>query len=1258
MPSTDPTDALNLLNAGYVADLYEQYRRDPASVDPEWRSLFDSGAGGFEPVAPAAGSGNGGPAEAEASRRPPAEAAEAVAPKAETPEAEAPTAAASVPDGATRITGPAARLAQNMVASLAVPTATSFREIGTAAMERLRRELNGRIAPRKVSFTHLIGWAIVQAATGQRSMSHAYAEIDGTPYRVDPGAINLGLAVDVERRDGSRFLMVPVIRAADGLDFAAFHARYEELVEKVRTSRAAPDDFTGATITLTNPGTLGTTASVPRLMPSQGTIVATGTIRDVGPDRRMTISSTYDHRIIQGAESGLFLQRIERLLAGEDGFYAGVFGSLDAGEPPAEEGSAADTEPPPAERAAPDAPGASTTAIPVDEPSAAEAAGAPAPGTEVPSATSGDQLRAVAAGMALVKAYRNFGHTAARLDPLGSEPPGDPALDPEPLGLTPELMAQVPADLLRIYVPGATLAEALPHLRDTYAGAIAYEVEHIGSHEERVWLRQVIESGEHRRPMESDDQVALLERLISVETLERFLHRAYLGQKRFSIEGLDAMVPMLDVILGDAADQGARKVIIGMAHRGRLNVLAHVVGVSYEAILSEFEAGRGGVETQASPKGGSDDVKYHLGAEGGYLTADDEEVRVVLSPNPSHLEAVNPVIEGRTRADQSDRSGATVKLNPALTLPVQIHGDAAFAAQGVVAETLNLARLEGYTTGGTLHVIANNQVGFTTGPREGRSTDYSSDLAKGFDAPIIHVNADDPEACLAAARLAMMYRERFGHDVVIDLVGYRRYGHNEGDEPAYSQPSMYATIAEHPSVRELYQAILVDAGVIGHDEAEGKVKAAQRELAAHQAALRKGTEEAEGELDRGSEAIPPEEVGEPETAVELDRLRALNTALSSPPDGFTVHPKLVKQLERRAVGLDAPDEPRVDWGHAEQLAFASLLTEGTPIRLTGQDTVRGTFSQRHAGLWDASTGALHVPLQHLPDARASFEAHNSPLSEYACLGFEYGYAVAARDALVLWEAQYGDFVNGAEIIIDQFLVSGMAKWRQTSRLTLLLPHGYEGSGPEHSSARLERFLALGAEGNIRVVYPTTPAQYFHLLRRQARHHDARPLVVMTPKSLLRLPQAASRPADLAGGSFRPVLDDPRLAGDDRAAGKVRRLLLCSGKVYYDLVGSDHFEKAGGDVAVVRVERLYPFPTEELQAVIDRYPKIESFAWIQEEPRNMGARKFVLPRIRHLVPYRIPLGDISRPERSRPAEGYPAAHQLEQGRIVREALTER
>jgi 2-oxoglutarate dehydrogenase E1 component len=1176
--------ALDSVNAGYLAELYELYRHDPASVEPEWRRLFDSGQSGFEPI------------RTPAAERPGRDGRE------ETP--------AALPPGATPISGPAARLASNMAGSLSVPTATSFRDLEVSVLEARRRELNAQVAPRKVSLTHLIGWAIVRAATEQRSMAHAFFEVDGAAYRVDPGTIGLGLAVDVERSGGTHFLVVPVIKGADDLDFAGFHARYEELVAGARGNRLSPDDFAGATITLTNPGTLGTTASVPRLMPGQGTIVATGAIRDVGAQRVMTISSTYDHRIIQGAESGAFLRRIEGLLRGDEGFYEELFASLGA------------------------------TAGPL--PAAAEPAVRGALG-------SAEDLRAIAAAVALVRAFRSFGHLAARLDPLGSQPLGDPALDPEPLGLTPEVMAAIPADLLRVDVPGATLAEALPNLQATYCGSIAYEVEHIASHEERVWLRQVIESGAHRQPPTPDEQRALLGRLTQVAGLERFLHKAYLGQKRFSIEGLDAMVPMLDRILADAGEAGTLNAVIGMAHRGRLNVLAHIVGIGYDAVLSEFEAGRGGGEAPAM-KGGSDDVKYHLGAEGTYTTPQGHEIRVTLAPNPSHLEAVNPVVEGHARAQQTDRSGPIARADHNHTLPILIHGDAAFAAQGVVAETFNMARLAGYSTGGTIHVIANNQVGFTTGPQEGRSTVYSSDLAKGFDVPIIHVNADDPEACLAAARLAMTYRRRFGGDVVIDVVGYRRYGHNEGDEPSYTHPRMYAAIADHASVAELYADDLVRAGVLSRDEIEAVSAAMTQELTDRQRALR--ARHATPQFDRGDEAIETEEAPEPRTAVDEETLRRLNEELLTWPEEIEVNAKLVRQLERRRAALES-GEPAIEWAQAESLAFASLLTEGIPVRLTGQDSVRGTFSQRHQSLFDPRSGRPYTPIQHLRRARASFELHNSPLSEYACLGFEYGYAATAPGALVLWEAQYGDFVNGAEIIVDQFIIAGLAKWRQTSRLTLLLPHGYEGSGPEHSSARLERFLALGAEGNIRVIYPTTPAQYFHLLRRQAKHADLRPMVVMTPKSLLRLPQAASSLAELTDGAFASVLDDPRTRGADPES--VRRVILCSGKVYYDLVTSD-LRDQHPEVAVVRVERLYPFPSDELGALLARYPKAEKVSWVQEEPRNMGARKFVLPKIRHLVPFRVPLGDISRPERSRPAEGYPAAHLAEQTRIVTEALT--
>ncbi len=1204
MPTDEPNEAeriahaLEGVNAGYVAEMQEQFLRDPASVDPEWRALF-------QPRIPPIGAG---PVEEAPDEAAPVELVSDLAAAA----AAAPSAAtvAMLPAGATPLKGPAARLAQNMTASLAVPTATSFRDVSVAVLEARRRELNERMAPRRVSFTHLIGWAIVQAAVEQPGMIRHFGEADGQAYRVDPTSVNLGLAVDVERSGGARFLVVPVIRDANAMDFARFHAAYEELVGKARANRLSPDDFVGASITLTNPGTLGTTASVARLMPGQGAIVATGAIRTVADDRLMTLSSTYDHRVIQGAESGAFLRRIDQLLGGADDFYEMLFASVGAGLPAS------------ASAAAPAAPPTAATA-------------------------SDDDLRAVAAAVALVRAYRSFGHLQAHLDPLGSEPVGDPALDPEPLGLTPDSMARIPAELLRVDVAGATLAEALPALRDTYCGSIAYEVEHIASHDERVWLRRVIESGAHRQPLSAEQQRSLLRRLTAVEGLERFLHKAYLGQKRFSIEGLDAMVPTLDGVMAGVAAAGASDVVIGIAHRGRLNVLAHIVGVSYEALLTEFEAGRGGTDARA-PRGALDDVKYHLGADGTYATG-ERELRVSLSPNPSHLEAVNPVVEGRARAEQTDRTGPIATTDPDRTVPVLIHGDAAFAAQGVVAETFNMARLAGYTTGGTVHLIANNQVGFTTDPREGRSTDYASDLAKGFDVPIIHVNADDPEACLAAARLAMMYRERFHGDVVIDLVGYRRYGHNEGDEPAYTQPQMAAAIVEHPRVRELYAGMLVGAGIVSAEEANEWVTAFAQDLAARQAAVR--STHAEPQLDRGAEAIDPEEAPDPVTAVDAALLRELNAELNRWPEGFEINPKLAKQLEKRRHTLEGGDG-RVEWAQAEALAFASLLGEGTPIRLTGQDTVRGTFSQRHLVLHDAGSGAAHAPIQRLTRARASFEMHNSPLSEYACLGFEYGYAVTAPEALVLWEAQYGDFANGAEIIIDQFVIAGLAKWRQTSRLTLLLPHGYEGSGPEHSSARLERFLALGAEGNIRVVYPTTAAQYFHLLRRQARHADLRPMVVMTPKSLLRLPEASSPLEDLSDGAFTSVLDDPAMAGRDPS--EVKYVIMCSGKIYFDMALAPE-RAARADLALVRCERLYPFPSDELAAVLARYPKVERVAWVQEEPRNMGARKFVLPKIRHLVPFRIPLGDISRPERSRPAEGYPATHAAEQARIVRDAL---
>jgi 2-oxoglutarate dehydrogenase E1 component len=871
---------------------------------------------------------------------------------------------------------------------------------------------------------------------------------------------------------------------------------------------------------------------------------------------------------------------------------------------------------------------------------------APAPPPAAATPADEELLRAVAAASRLVGSFRRRGHLAARLDPLGSEPVGDPSLEPERLEppLTPDLQARIPASVLGLYVPGETLADALPKLVETYTGTIAYETEHISEHEERRWLRRVIESGHFRKPLGADEKRRLLELLSREEAFEQYLRRAFLGQKQFSAEGLDVMVPMLDETLELAAEAGAHEVVIGMAHRGRLSVLAHTVGQPYDEILREFEGERTIHAVVGNPEGGTGDVKYHLGAEGMHRT-EAGEIAVTLVSNPSHLEAVDPVVEGWTRATQTDRSSGSGVHDPTVALPVLIHGDASFAGQGVVAETFNFEGLPGYSTGGTLHLIANNQVGFTTDPGEGRSTRYSSDLAKGFDAPIVHVNADDPEAAISAVRLALAYRGRFGHDVVVDLVGYRRFGHNEQDEPAYTQPLQASRIAEQPTARERYAARLVEEGVVTAEEAQAMFDRPLEELRQAHERLK----QALAEPPAREPSPPPGRPAEVVTAVPADRLRALDGELRSVPDDFTVNPKLARQLDRRPQALE---QGGIDWGQAESLAFASLLVDGIPTRLTGQDTERGTFSQRHLVFHDSETGERHAPIQHLHDAHAAFELHNSPLSEYGALGFEYGYSVAAPEALVLWEAQFGDFVNGAQIIVDQFLVSGLSKWRQTSRLTLLLPHGYEGNGPEHSSARLERFLQSAAQDNIRVANVTTSGQYFHLLRRQALDATPRPLVLMTPKGLLRLKEASSRLDDLAGGSFAPVIDDP--AADKEA---VRRLVLCSGKLYYDLAG--HEERAAATtVAIGRLEQLYPFPAREVAAMLGSYPQLAELVWAQEEPMNMGAYRSIRHRLEDALKEGgrfVHLRYVGRPWRASPSEGYPTAHAVEQDRIVRDAL---
>jgi 2-oxoglutarate decarboxylase len=1142
----------------------------------------------------------------------------------------APTAApatAAPAAGAQVIKGGAAALARYMDESRSIPTATSFRTMTVTVLDQRRKQLKD--AGRKVSFTHLIAYAIAVAATDDMPvMANHFAEIDGKPNRIDDGACNIGLAVDVEKKDGTRTLMVPVIRDAGRMTFAQFLDAYNALVEKARTNSLTADDLTGGNVSLTNPGGLGTVMSVPRLMVGQGTIIATGSIgypvglgnigQMIGAEKVMSMTSTYDHRIIQGAESGRFLASIEGYLQGDNEFYERVFKDL----------------------------GVDLPALPAP-PAPAAAAAVVSARTAAP-----EMMQAVQAATSLLKAHRTHGHLAAKLDPLGREAEGDPALDPDPLGLTPELMAKIPARILRMYVPGATLADALPHLRETYCGPIAYEIEHIASHSQRLWLREAIESGTFRTPLTNEEQKALLKRLTEVDALERFMHKSYLGQKQFSIEGLDMTVPMLDEIIQLSATRSAREVVIGTAHRGRLNILAHNLGRPYHTIFAEFEGTSTLEPITTIPQGGTGDVKYHHGAQGSYQLQSGESIIVRLESNPSHLEFVAPVASGATRAAQTTRQGPHAHQDTNAAVPVILHGDAAFPGQGIVAETFNLQALDGYTVGGTIHIIQNNQVGFTTDPEDSRSTTWASDLAKGFDVPIIHVNADNVAACVSAIRLAFAFRQEFGHDVLIDLIGYRRFGHNEADEPAYTQPEMYTVVKKHPSVRELFARQLIEQDVVSEADSTEmtdqvwSVLTEDHQKIKEQIAAAKEVEHATGEyqLDR----TPSPEV---KTAVSADRLQVLNEELLSVPDGFAVHPKLIKQLEQRREAISDATRPAIFWAHAESLAFASLLTEGIPIRLTGQDTERGTFSQRHLVLHDPKTGREHCAMQHLPGSLAPMELHNSPLSEMACLGFEYGYSQEGPETLVLWEAQFGDFVNGAQVIIDQFITPGLAKWGQTSRLTMLLPHGYEGSGPEHSSARLERFLQLASEGNIRVANCTTPAQYFHLLRRQARIAKQRPLVIMTPKSLLRLPQATSTLNELADGRFRPVLADP---GAD--AAQVTRLILCSGKIYYDLSGHKLREENPA-VAIGRVELLYPFPQAEILELVSSYPNLREVVWVQEEPRNMGARAYMSPRLLQVLPHDLQFGYVGRPERSASGEGYPVAHATEQNRIVSTALNQ-
>ncbi len=1186
-------------NIGYVDELYARYLENPNSVSEAWREFFAD----YRP----------------ASRPAPAPALAKEAPAAPAPVEPAPAETTGVPEGAEPLRGAAARLAENMISSLEVPTATSARTIPVKLLEENRKLINqhqtAHAAP-KVSYTHLLGWAILRALERHGAMNAGFVEVSGAPYRAPRAVVNLGLAIDVERH-GERMLLVPNVKNATALDFPSFVAACDDLVARAHRGALTVDDFPGTTVTLTNPGMIGTSLSVPRLMAGQGTIVGAGAIgypaqysgvspeviSDLGLSKVMTVTSTYDHRIIQGAESGAFLATLERLLLGEDGFYDRIFSELTIPHEPVR--WAADENP----------------------------ALAAVPGSH-------EAIEKQALVGQLIRSYRVRGHLAAHLDPLGTEPEPQRELSLSEYGLT-------VWDLDRKFIAGGLaghsgmlpLREILDILRETYCRHVGVEFYHIPDPEVRHWLQERMESTRNSEPLPPEMKMRILEKLNAAEAFEKFLHTAYVGHKRFSLEGAEALIPMLDAVLNDAAVLGIEESVIGMAHRGRLNVLANIVGKSYASIFSEFE---GVVDPMSSL--GSGDVQYHIGAAGVHESPNGARVAVVVASNPSHLEAVDPVVEGMARARQDVREEGT---RGSRVLAILIHGDAAFTGQGIVAETLNLSQLEGYRTGGTVHVVVDNQIGFTTTPSEGRSSFYATDLAKAVFAPIFHVNGDHPEEAVRAIRLALAFRQQFHRDAVVDLVCYRRWGHNEADDPSYTHPLLYAKIEKHRSVRKLYTEELLRRGDIDPRAAEDALADFRKRLDGAFEEVRRARGEAAAQARPELEAIEGVARPSPETAAPRETLETVLAALDRVPEGFEAHPKLVKQLARRKDEFQAD---RIDWALAEALAFGSIVLEGTPVRLSGEDSGRGTFSQRHAILYDYRTGQPFVPLAHLAPGQASFEVYDSLLSENAVLGFEYGYSVDRPEALVLWEAQFGDFGNGAQVVIDQFIASAEEKWDQKSGLVLLLPHGYEGQGPDHSSARLERFLKLCARGNMAVAVPSTPAQYFHLLRRQALSEDRKPLVTLTPKSLLRHREAVSPAAALATGGFEEVLDDPSVSDPS----DVRRVVLCSGKVYYDLAAH---RKEGGflDTALVRLEQDYPFPAERISSLLARYGRAKDVVWAQEEPRNMGAWDFVEERVLDNLAAGQSLRYAGRPSSSSPATGSYKKHLAEQRALLADAF---
>ena len=1212
-------------NLGYVDDLYQMFLENPANVSEAWQEFFAD----YQPLGGRRAPRGASPAPAPT----PVPAGSAAAPAAATALEERPDRMVVTAESETRAAeqveedappadeyetmhGPAARLVENMETSLTVPTATSVRTIAVKLLDENRRILNQHLkatAQLKASYTHIIAYAIVKALARHPSMNDGFEVVEGKPHRVRRGGVSLGLAIDIERR-GKRMLLVPNLKNAERLDFLEFLTGYNELVDRAREGKLGVDDFAGTSVTITNPGMIGTVLSVPRLMMGQGTIIGIGSIaypsefagmsadalHQMGISKVMTVTSTYDHRVIQGAESGAFLRTVEECLFGQHNFYQEIFDAVQAPHIPFE--WTGDGLPSFLDRR-------STTAI----------------------AKEAQVLK-------LINAYRVRGHLLADLNPLGYEPVRHPDLDISAYGLSVwDLDREFVYDDLAGESGVRPLRSILDTLRSTYCGFMGVEYMFIADSERKRWLMEQLETIRNTDALDPDAQLRVLAKLNAAEAFERFLHTSYVGQKRFSLEGCETLIPVLDALLNEAGDVGVEEVVMGMAHRGRLNVLVNTFGKSLPQMFQEFE------DVDPSSTDGSGDVKYHLGTSGVHETPSGKEVRIELASNPSHLESVNPVVEGIVRARQEKLGGDRRRV-----LPLLIHGDAAFAGQGVVAETLNMARLAGYRTGGTVHVIVNNQIGFTTSPVDARSTHYATDIAKSISAPILHVNADHPRAAVRAISIALAFRQQFQHDVVVDLICYRRWGHNEGDEPAYTQPLMYSKIRSMRSVRKLYTEQLLRQGDMDISTAEEMLTDFQSRLNEAMTEVRDLKEQLpEVQPLPDNEAIEGAARPPVPTGVDRSELEAVVDVLATAPDGFAVHPKLSRQLAGRRKSFDAD---RVDWALAESLAFGTLVREGRHVRLSGEDSGRGTFSQRHAVLFDQNTGERYISLRNVAPDQAKFGVYDSLLSEFAVMGFDYGYSVAYPESLVMWEAQFGDFANGAQVIVDQYISSAEEKWKQRSSLVLLLPHGYEGQGPEHSSARLERFLQLCAEGNMRIASPTTPAQYYHLLRRQVHAEEKKPLIVMTPKSLLRLPAAVSPVEDFEEGAFREVIPDT----NGPEPRDTRRILFCNGRVYYDLV-AERESRGANDIAIVRLEQFYPFAGEELTEMVNEYPEDTDLVWVQDEPRNMGGWDFIDERFNACFEDHSPVRYVGRAWSASPATGSLARHRAEQRQLFDEAF---